>query len=81
MTFDKRKYQIFMKNDHQKVPKIFFGNNMLKSIAKTPSDIPNTSLSSELKIPKKINKIQLMNKKSLNTYEIHPKSEQNIEKS
>ena len=40
-----------MKNDDQKVPKIFFGNNMLKSIAKTPSDIPNTSLSSELKIP------------------------------
>ena len=51
MTFDKPNYKNFMKNDDQKVSKIFFGNNMLKNIAKTPSDIPNASLSSELKIP------------------------------
>ena len=50
----KLEYQVFLKNHDQKISNLIFGNNMLKSIAKTPSNIPNASLRSELKNQQKI---------------------------
>ena len=45
--------QNFLENHDQNLSNLFFGNNMLKNIAKTPSNIPNASLRSELKNPQK----------------------------